>query len=341
MSADTGQLAARDKGYLRDAFERGGLAPALAEADPAALEDALRPGSEFKTPFGEDARREMHQRSGNDGFIQSNVVASRVSSMSEREQREKEKRGGSKDEMLRFYLTTMRGNLQELANRIAQDLEHWRTELVRIGGEMEELGYDFSSVTKAREHFEKTGGMELGPDGKPLDPRLEKFIEMWEQRHGKKFDPANSEHVGVMLLEADKFCKDEEIRLKGEQSHAQMKHDEAERDHAEVSRSQRALGEAKTPEEQVQVLRQLNDDQALKRLMAEYGVENEIAGLDFEDLGFDEMPDEDVYFDDAPDMKSAFDKASSGEASADIDAPKNETATEHERTNPTVVKFDF
>lgn len=90
MSADTGQLAARDKGYLRDAFERGLHAPSLDGADAEASSDPNRPGAEFAIPFGEDARREAHQRSGNDGFIRSNLVSSRVTAASERTHREKE-----------------------------------------------------------------------------------------------------------------------------------------------------------------------------------------------------------------------------------------------------------
>ncbi len=354
MSAERYERAARElgKGFLSDAYARGGLAPDgaapgidAAGADPSAQnqETGLRPGAEFKTPFGEDARRELHQRAGNDGFIQSNLVASRVASPSERTHREREKRGGSKDEMFRFYLMTMRRNLQGLADRIAQDLEHWRKELQRIGGELEELGHDLSSIKKADEHLKKTGGMALGPDGKPIDPRLQKFIDRWEKENGRKFDPENPEQVHAMLSDAEEFCKTEEARLKGEQTHAQTQHDQLEEDAVKVDSAIRKIDEADTPEERLKVLRDFSQDEILQQLMAEHGLNDDTAfdlealqALDLDETGF-----EDFGFESAPDMKSAFDKASSGEASANIGAPENGPATDQNRTSPTVVKFDF
>lgn len=343
MSADTGQLAARDKGFLRDAFERGGLAPSLDGADAEASPDSNRPGSEFIIPVGEDARREAHQRSGNDGFIQSNLVSSRVTSASERTHREKEKRGGARDEMFRFYLMNMRGDLQDLADKIAQELEYWNNKLAEINEKLVELGYDSSSVMKARKQYWETGKLELDQDGKPLDLRLEKFIEMWEQKHGKKFDPENDVHVNGMLLEADEFNKGEEIRLRGAQTEAQANRDKLKEDSVRVNSAIKKIDEADTPEERLKVLRDFNQDEILQQLMAEHGINDDTAfdpevlqALDLDETGFD-----DFGFDSAPDVKSAFDKASSGEASADFETPKHGPATDQSRANPTVVKFDF
>lgn len=102
-----------------------------------------------------------------------------------------------------------RKQLDELLALVNQRLEEIKIERDNIMIEVARLGTEIASIKAAREEFKETCELELNEDGELADPILEKIIQEWEKKNGKKVDRDNFGLIDKILLDELKLANQE------------------------------------------------------------------------------------------------------------------------------------